>query len=348
MSEYTIVKIFRNDKRSIAAVERLLHKNGISLDANLDYTCGITDPSGEFIATGSCFSNTIRCVAVEPQFKGEGLLNLIITHLLEHLSQKNLFHVFIYTKYSTALFFKKLGFYKVTSVRDTISFLENRKNGFKNYLDRLEPPSEKKEKAAAVVMNCNPFTLGHQHLIEEACSTNDQVHLFMLSEDASIFPFKVRRNLILMGTAHLRNLTYHESGPYMISNGTFPSYFQKDSNQAIESQAYLDANIFINMAERLGIRNRYLGSEPTSNVTHRYNKVLQKHLPQSGINVTIVERKTNRGKAISASAVRQHIKAGCFDILPELLPQTTLDFLKSKEAAPIIQRIKNSNNVIHY
>ena len=43
-------------------------------------------------------------------------------------------------------------------------------------------------KVAAIVMNANPFTLGHQYLVEKAAAENDLVHLFMVSEDASLFP----------------------------------------------------------------------------------------------------------------------------------------------------------------
>lgn len=86
-------------------------------------------------------------------------------------------------------------------------------------------------------MNANPFTLGHLYLTERASAENDTVHLFMVSEDASLIPFKVRRRLVTEGTSHLDNIIYHDSGPYIISSATFPSYFQKDMDSVIESHA---------------------------------------------------------------------------------------------------------------
>ena len=55
-------------------------------------------------------------------------------------------------------------------------------------------------------MNANPFTLGHQYLIEKASKENDILHLFIVSEDKSIIPFNIRKKLIIEGTKHLNNI----------------------------------------------------------------------------------------------------------------------------------------------
>ena len=62
--DYTIAEIYKNDKRGNKAVEKLLKDEGIKKDQNLDYTCGVFNEEYNIIATGSCFGNTIRCVAV--------------------------------------------------------------------------------------------------------------------------------------------------------------------------------------------------------------------------------------------------------------------------------------------
>ena len=60
-----------------------LEQEGIRRDGNLDYTCGIFNDDWELAATGSCFGNTIRCLAVSGRHRGEGLLNQIVSHLVE-------------------------------------------------------------------------------------------------------------------------------------------------------------------------------------------------------------------------------------------------------------------------
>ena len=376
MPDYYISQISHTDKTAIQGVTALLNAEGIRLDANLDYTCGIYDDEMNIIATGSCFGNTLRCLAVSSDHQGEGLMNQIISHLIEVQFNRGNTHLFLYTKCSSAKFFGDLGFYEIARIDGQIVFMENRRTGFKNYLKKLEDSSAQQiqaltkasssdpaslcpdqnlpdspatpSKVAALVMNANPFTLGHQYLVEKAAHENDLLHLFIVSEDASLVPFKARKQLVIEGTAHLDNICYHDSGPYIISNATFPSYFQKDENAVIESHAMLDLTIFTEIARTLGINRRYVGEEPTSLVTGIYNQIMSEKLPENGIECIIVPRKTDGEKAISASTVRQAIKDNDMDTLKKLVPESTLRYFESEEAKEVIDRIRNEENVIHY
>ena len=201
---------------------------------------------------------------------------------------------------------------------------------------------------SALVMNANPFTLGHQYLVETAAASCDLLHLFIVSEDSSLVPFSVRKKLVMEGTAHLSNICYHESGPYIISSATFPSYFQKDETAVIESHARLDLAIFTRISEALGITCRYVGEEPTSLVTSMYNEIMAAELPKADIQCRIIPRKEANGKPISASTVRQCLKDGDMETLKALIPETTLRYFESPEAAPVIEKIRAEANVIHY
>ena len=75
----------------------------------------------------------------------------------------------------------------------------------------LEKTKKEGNKIAAIVMNANPFTLGHLHLVEKASKENDILHLFIVSEDKSIIPFNERKQLIMEGTSHLKNIIYYIS-----------------------------------------------------------------------------------------------------------------------------------------
>ncbi len=356
MSDYYISQIYPSDKRANDEVDALLISEGIRRDANLDYTCGMYDDEMHIIATGSCFGNTLRCFAVSHEHQGEGLMNSIVSHLIEFQFSRGNTHLFLYTKCNSAKFFGDLGFYEIARIDGQIVFMENRKTGFQNYLrtfakDTLpegltaETPTRK---IAALVMNANPFTLGHQYLVEKAATENDLLHLFIVSEDASLVPFKIRKQLVMKGTAHLKNICYHDSGPYIISNATFPSYFQKDENAVIESHAMLDLTVFTQIAKVLGITRRYVGEEPTSLVTGIYNRIMSEKLPEQGIECIVVPRKTCEDTPISASNVRLALQNGDYDTISKLVPQTTLDYFKSPEAIPVIERIRQQENVIHY
>ena len=344
---YAISEVRPTDKRGLAEVDALLNKEGIRRDNNLDYTCAMYDDDYRAIATGSCFGNTLRCFAVSGEHQGEGLLNEIVTHLLQIQSERGNFHLFLYTKPDSAKFFGDLGFHEIARVEHTLVFMENRRDGFSSYLRALEK-TKRPGKSAAVVMNANPFTLGHQYLTETASAACDTLHVFMVSEDVSLIPYAVRKRLIQSGTAHLRNVVLHDSGPYIISNATFPSYFLRDETAVIESQARLDLKVFVKIAAALGVTARYVGEEPTSEVTGLYNRIMQAELPKAGVDCVVIPRKESGGAAISASTVRQCIQRGDFDALKALLPSSGYAYFTSPAAAPVIARIQNANDVAHY
>lgn len=369
MGEYTISQIKPGDRRALRQMDALLEKEGIERDKNLDYSIGLFDEDYELAATGSCFSNTLRCLAVSSDHQGEGLLNQVISHLMEYQYNRGNTSLFLYTKCNTAKFFGDLGFHEIARVGGKVVFMENRRNGFSNYLDQL-----KKETAAsalaisgkdvsgttapdgnptdarigAVIMNANPFTLGHRYLLEQASAQVDLLHIFVVSEDVSLVPLSVRERLVREGSADLKNLVYHQTGPYMISNATFPSYFLKDSDTVIRSHAKLDIQVFTQIAQALSITNRFVGEEPFSQVTGIYNQVMQEELASAGIGCTVIPRKADADGAISASTVRALVKAGEWDALLSKVPECTYRYLTSQEAGPIVAAIRESDDVKHY
>lgn len=348
MSDYFISKVYQSDKRGNSQVEKLLLSEGIRRDRNLDYTCAMYDDNMNIIATGSCFRNTLRCMAVSHEHQGEGLMNEIVSHLVQYEYEHKINHLFLYTKCNSAKFFGDLGFYEIVKVDEQVVFMENRKTGFSDYLADLANTRREGKNIAAIVLNANPFTFGHLYLLEKSASENDYVHVFMVSEDASLIPFSVRRQLIIEGTIHLHNLIYHDTGSYIISSATFPSYFQKDDNAVIESHANLDLEVFVKIARTLGINARYVGDEPKSLVTGIYNRIMSAKLPEHGIKCIIVPRKTEGGEVISASNVRQAIKEGRIEDIKRLVPESTYNYFISPEAKEVIEKIQGTKNVIHY
>ena len=348
MSDYTVSKVYPSDKRGNAQVERLLLAEGIRRDKNLDYTCALYDDDYNIVATGSCFGNTLRCMAVSHEHQGEGLMNEVVSHLVQYEYGRGINHLFLYTKCNSAKFFGDLGFYEIVRIADQVVFMENRRTGFSDYLSDLAKSKREGKNVAALVLNANPFTLGHQYLVEKASAENDILHVFIVSEDASLVPFDVRKRLVIAGTSHLHNLVYHDTGPYIISSATFPSYFQKDDEAVIESHANLDLEVFVKIAGALGINARYVGEEPKSLVTGIYNRIMSEKLPEHGIRCVIVPRKTEGGEVISASNVRQAVKENRLEDIRGLVPESTYDFFASPEAENVIAKIRGTENVIHY
>lgn len=354
MGDYTISQIKANDRRALRQMDALLEKEGIERDKNLDYSIGLFDEDYELAATGSCFSNTLRCLAVSSDHQGEGLLNQVISHLMEYQYNRGNTSLFLYTKCNTAKFFGDLGFHEIARVDGKVVFMENRRNGFSGYLEQLKKETEASghspanARIGAVIMNANPFTLGHRYLLEQASAQVDLLHVFVVSEDVSLVPLSAREQLVREGSADLKNLVYHQTGPYMISNATFPSYFLKDSDTVIRSHAKLDIQVFTQIAQALGITDRFVGEEPFSQVTGIYNQVMQEELASAGIGCTVIPRKADADGAISASAVRALVKAGEWDTLRSKVPECTFRYLTSQEAGPVVAAIRESDDVKHY
>ncbi len=352
MSEYFLSQIKPTDKRGNRMMDELLEKEGISRDKNLDYSVGLFDEDYELIATGSCFGNTLRCLAVSSDHQGEGLLNQVITHLTEYQFEHGNTNLFLYTKCNTAKFFGDLGFHEITRVDGKVVFMENRRNGFQNYIRQLQAKTAASKKngsqIGAVIMNANPFTLGHQYLLEQASAHVDLLHIFVVSEDVSLVPFSVRERLVQEGSAHLANTVLHQTGPYMISNATFPSYFLKDSGSVILSHARLDISVFLQIAHALGISCRFVGEEPFSQVTGIYNRVMKEELEKNNIKCQIIPRRTDMDGVISASSVRGLLKEGRMEEFRSKVPPSTYSFFTSPEAEPILRKIRLADDVRHY
>ena len=345
--------VWPGDEKTMKAVDVLLEKEGIRRDRNLDYTCVLTGDDGSAVATGSCFGETLRCFAVDHAHRGEGLLNQVVTHLIQYEAERGKFHLFLYTKPASAPFFRDLGFFEIARVPDRLVFMENRRNGFASYLAGLQRDTERfggepGPVQGALVMNANPFTLGHRYLAETAALACARLHLFVVREELSLIPYAVRRRLVEEGTADLPGCCIHSSVPYMISSATFPSYFLKDEETVIETQAMLDLQVFAKIAESLSVTERFVGEEPFSLVTSLYNRVMAEQLPKAGIACRVVPRLERDGVPVSASAARTALQQGDMETFRSLVPETTAKWFASPEAQPVSERIRKAGDVRHY
>lgn len=292
------------------------------LEADMDADSFLLVWEGEtLIATGCRKENLLKCIAVDPAHQGEGLTATVLTHLRKDAFEAGCHHLFLYTKPRNEMQFSSLFFYSVAQT-DKVLLMEDQPNGIGKFLDTL-PVSHQGGHVGALVMNCNPFTLGHRHLIETAARECDWVYVFVLSEDKSLFPAQVRMELVKQGTAHLSNVTVLPTGPYLVSAATFPTYFLKE--QAGSAQCGLDICIFNQyFVPKFGIKARYVGTEPISEVTNEYNRALKEQL---SVPVREIPRLELEGKPISATAVRELLAQGRREETKLLVPDTTYQYI---------------------
>ena len=304
-------------------LERFLKESGLDFDPGCTFTVNALE-NDEIIATGSLEKNVLKCIAVSENHQGEGLSATIITALRSKAFDNGEEHLFLFTKPKNIDMFGGLGFYPVAKTQDAL-LMESIRGGCDSFVAALP---KKEGVCGAVVANCNPFTLGHRYLMEQAAKQVDWLYVFVLSEDKSLFPADVRYELVKKGTADIPNIIVCPTGKYMISSATFPTYFIKDKTKVDDIKCDMDIEVFSKkFAPALGITRRFVGTEPHSVVTNAYNQRLQKLLPDRGIELTIIERKTASGAPISASRVRKLIEENDREALRELLPETTLEYV---------------------
>jgi len=308
----------------------LLERVGLVDDTQVDYAVGIFE-DGKLIATAAVFQNIIKTVAVNPDYRSQDYLGQMMTNLLSYLDDQNEAHSFVYTKPSQMQYFQAFGF-QIVSHTDSVSLMERGLPNLAQYQQQLRRERIDATPASAIVMNANPFTLGHQYLVEQTAKMSGAVYVFVVTEDRSFFTTEERIAMVQAGVAHLHNVVVIPTEQYMVSSATFPSYFLKDqADLAIASvQAQLDATLFKTaIAPQLNIKQRFVGDEPLSPVTAIYNQALVATLAPD-VNVTIVPRRAINAVPISATAVRAAYQAEDWQLLQQLVPTTTLDYLKGR------------------
>lgn len=333
---------------------------------------GLAEPGGEdlmlgffleerLVATGSLVGNILQGIAVEGELEGEGLASTVTTALLKKGMERGRNHFFLYSKTEEARLFEGLGFSflasaKVRSSGLSASLLEWGRPDIASWKAFLRKESEgRPDGAGCVVVNCNPFTLGHRSLLEYASDRVPWLYVIVVQEDKSLFPFEVRLLLVRESTADLPNVTVLPGGPYVISAATFPTYFTRlaaggREEGVTELHAALDLEMFRrHIAPSLRIASRFVGTEPFCPVTSLYNETMKEILPVEkdgfpAITVREMPRYEKEGLAVSASRVRALLHEGRLEDVRELVPETTWKWLTSPEALPILEKIRKAES----
>lgn len=343
-------------------IEVFLKRNGLRFD-DMHYYAAITDDDGEMIAGGGLKGNVIKCVAVDDAHKGEAIANTLISHLIAHANEEGHSNVMLFTKPKNRQLFESLSFRLLAEAPEAV-LMETGIGGINYMVEQLKKIKEegevckennqgckKEEKTnlnpstpqplttttplrGVVVMNCNPFTLGHRYLIEQAAKQVERLFVMVVREDCSLFSYAERKAMVEQGVAHLENVTVIDGSEYAISQATFPTYFLKRLDDAADTQMLLDLDLFRrHIAPALGATVRFVGTEPTDQLTRRYNELMHEVLTD----VREISRLEKEGNAVSASRVRKAMEQGDMSTIRQLVPPTTLPYIIAHLATQALQ-----------
>ena len=318
-------------------VEKFLNDNDLRLDG-VDYYAGVflIGEDDILLGGGGLQGNVIKCIAITDDLRETGMGTKLISHLYLQAINNGEDTVRVFTKPENKEIFTSLGF-KLLATSDKAILLENG-NGLKHYCDYLASLRREGENGA-IVMNANPFTLGHRYLIESAAKEVNNLYIIVVKENRSLFSYDDRKLMITKGTEDLKNVIICEGSDYQISNTTFPTYFLKEITDATDTQITLDLDLFSkHIAPALNIKKRFIGTEPKDILTNRYNYLIKRILPKTNIEVIEVNRLQNKSNVIiSATTVRERLSSFDFHGAKQLVYPTTIPFLLSYLA---VQSIK--------
>ena len=314
-------------KSNRTRVERFLADNGLRLE-DVDYYAVATNDDGNIVVGGGLQGNVIKCIAVGEAARETGLSNKLISHLITMATQQGAATIKVYTKPENTGIFQSMGFTIIASSPKAI-LMENGVKGISTYTAHLRNVRDgRPDGATAIVMNANPFTLGHRYLVEQAAQEASTLYVIAVREDRSAFSYKERLAMIQAGCEGLDNVVVVEGSDYAISELTFPTYFLKQVTDATDTHITLDLDLFArHIAPALGVTTRVVGSEPIDALTARYNELMQEQLPHHGITVKTVERLMQDGQPVSASRVRQALADGSLSHATALVPMTTVPYM---------------------
>jgi len=328
---FEIRNIPLTSRRRMQPAEALLQSQGLQLDS-LDELYGIYDTEDTLHGVGGFAGTVLKCLALSDALQGTDIGASIVSHLCSRIAALHPgMPIQIFTKPIYKPLFSSLGFNVIGQAPYAV-MLENQPAAFRSYLDLLHRNSC--DGSAVIVMNANPCTLGHLHLVQTAAKRFP--HLFvMLVDDAnsSQFSYMERYTALFEAIIHLSNVSVLPASRYAVSAATFPSYFLKQDNDPALQQIKLDLNIFTHhIAPALKAVARVVGTEPSDPLTARYNAVMKETLPGCGIQVMEIERLQIDGCPVSASAVREAVKQGRYATAFRLTPPSTAALLMSKGA----------------
>ena len=368
-------------------VEGFLQANGLRMET-LDVYYTLQNTDGAILAGAGLAGDVIKCVAVAPEARSEGLVAPLVSHILSQHGPGNLK---VFTKPENEAVFGSLGFHAIA--RAPLAILMENGRGLEAYCaylkDTLAAPSaslgmtgslsfrptagplsfrptegsgEISSSVGVVVMNANPFTLGHRYLLEQAAARVDRLVVIPVRTSYA-FPYTERLAMIKAGAPS--GVTVVEGSDYQISAATFPTYFLKDLSEAAETQMRLDLDLFArHIAPALGATVRFVGSEPQDALTARYNALMQELLPLKVVEIPRLKAEpvseenyflqgfaknqfssdpvkpinASHTAVISASAVRTALEQGSYSRAAALCPESTRPYLMAALAERALRR----------
>ena len=226
MEQFKKILIETYDKKLLKSLKEFLNTQNLKLEKDLDYRMAFVKED-KIIGSGCFKKNILKCIALDDNYKGQGISNLILSDLINEEYRIGNSNIFVFTKPKNLKIFEKYGFYKITEALGKIVFLENHNCGLENYFENFFKGEEvllKYKINNVIFLNSLEALISFKKEILKVKNECDCLHIFIFSknflkeEDNKCFKEK--------------NIFIHKDFNYLISYELFSKYFLNEEDIA--------------------------------------------------------------------------------------------------------------------
>lgn len=300
-------------------LEGFLQSLRLEYDKGISYTLIKWDDAG-IAATGSLEGRVLKCVAVRPDLRGTDLLQEVVKELTARAREDGHEHVMLVTRPIHEERFLDMGFYTIEET-DRLVLMEDCPDGLEKWVATI--PSAGDGIKGVICANFDPITNGHMYLIQKAQLLCDKLYLFVTDEQKCTIPLEDRLQMVSSAVSDIPNVIVCPAGDYQVG----------DIGDRVSSE--LDLKLFARkIAAPLGVSHRFVGQEPYSPLTGKYNMYMKEILPQYGVSLVEFSRLRAGDKGFfNASTVRRLWEEKDFEALAEMVPHSTLEYMQANRPA---------------
>ncbi|QTF93488.1 hypothetical protein [Halomonas sp. BM-2019] len=323
---------------------QLIEDSELRFEAGFDDLVGLFR-DGRLAACGARHGRVLKMLVVAPEYRGEGLIGEIITELMRLGQAAGEDGFFIFTRPCAVDAFVGLGF-KPLAETGKVTLLEHGHQLHRYLAERA--PLMRSGNNAAVLVNANPFTFGHAHLVEQAARIADTVYVFVHRDGPYLFPPALRLELARRGVAHISNAVVTDTGPYRLRAEAFPSYFLGPDDDAERIRVNLEGQLFgRHIAPAFHIRTRVVGSEPLDPAGRGYNQLIRPALAEGEIRLVEIDRTQRSGLWINTRQARKALRDGDVTRLAAMVPEAVLAHLRTPEVLDLLSADRDEARHAH-
>jgi hypothetical protein len=146
-------------------IARLLHDNGLELDEQIENFV-VCREDGRLVGCAGFDRDVIKDVAVAPGLRGTAVSLRLGGEVVKLAAGHGYHDLFLFCRPDNVKRFRGWAFHPLVEMPGVIALMENNPIALPKYLEKLSRGRRPGKTIGGVVLNANPFTLGHRYPLE--------------------------------------------------------------------------------------------------------------------------------------------------------------------------------------